>query len=265
MRLQLIMTNSFTLDSDPIIKQMIVSGILWSVGDTLSQLIERFMKRSKDSVEYSVTQTIRIATYAIFLWTPATFYWFSFLENTFPENDTTSIYEIAFERMLCDQLIWAPIVISSLFLWTSLLKGNTLSEALLKLKIEFFPTLKINYFVWPFVQLVNMSIVPVSYRLIFTNLVAIPWTVFLAFKSATSYYLSNRSVAFKNTLSPLEYTKYEKLSQQNDKKNRPLATPRKQTDTHTMTPALDSIETVEVSRISNPFKKIEISGSENGI
>lgn len=78
--------------------------------------------------------------------------------------------------MMADQLIFAPIGLGVYFLITSELKekssnknANTYKDALLA-----------NYTVWPWLQLINFSFVPLTLRVPFIGLASIGWNAYLS-------------------------------------------------------------------------------------
>lgn len=45
---------------------------------------------------------------------------------------------------------------------------------------KLWPTLKVNWVVWPVLQAVNMSVVPLQYRLLYINVCSLFWSAFLS-------------------------------------------------------------------------------------
>lgn len=186
---------SSIISSHPLLFQMLLSGILWSIGDLIAQ---RFESRSSSintnksnsnnstnntnpiPFKYNLHRTCRLGFYSCFIWSPATIYWFEFLVQLFPSSTLLS----AIQRMLLDQLIWAPLVIITLFGTVGLLEGLSLQMVITRIKLSFWSTLYSNWLLWPLVQLINMSIIPAEYRIILANTVNIPWTAYLAYKAA---------------------------------------------------------------------------------
>ena len=65
-----------------------------------------------------------------------------------------------------------------------LLEGHTLMGSISKAQKILYPVLVNNYRIWPFVQLVNMSLVPVHFRLVFLQVIALFWSMYISFMNA---------------------------------------------------------------------------------
>ena len=65
----------------------------------------------------------------------------------------------------------------------AVLEGLSLGETRLKLDMAFWPTLYLNWAVWPAVQLVNFRYVSPHLRVSFISLVALGWQTFLSWEN----------------------------------------------------------------------------------
>ena len=63
----------------------------------------------------------------------------------------------------------------------AILEGSSPAE---KLNHSYFAALKMNYLIWPAVQLVNFRFVPLQHRLMFVNVIAIGWNSYLSWLNA---------------------------------------------------------------------------------
>jgi protein Mpv17 len=71
--------------------------------------------------------------------------------------------------MLADQSIAAPILTSSFIFVLQLVNGHSIESAVNKLRTSFVPVMSTNYKVWPLVQFLNMSVIPLQFRVIFVQ------------------------------------------------------------------------------------------------
>jgi Mpv17 / PMP22 family len=49
-----------------------------------------------------------------------------------------------------------------------------------KIEDKLWPTLKVNWVVWPVLQAVNLSVVPLQYRILYINFCSIFWSAYLS-------------------------------------------------------------------------------------
>eukprot|EP00808_Paulinella_micropora_P002117 g16908.t1 len=168
-------------DSGDTWKTYVLAGFLWSLGDCIAQTIE---KRTKKSLypRYDYLRTIRVCTFAAFLATPLSLLWYNFLESTFPPPLRASVIA---KRVICDQLVYSPVVLSLMYFSLSKMEGKSTFQARRKIYLTLWGTLKANWCVWPFVQMFNFGWCPPKYTLLVVNLVSIPWSAFLVMQSAS--------------------------------------------------------------------------------
>merc|ERR1711879_654814 len=88
----------------------------------------------------------------------------------------------AVKNVAYDQFIGAPIFITFFFYYLDLMNGLNFQQATEEYKKKFFPTLKMNWTVWPAIMAVNFSIVPVPYRVLYANITGMFWSVYLCLR-----------------------------------------------------------------------------------
>ncbi|KAF9975985.1 hypothetical protein BGZ73_000150 [Actinomortierella ambigua] len=91
-----------------------------------------------------------------------------------------STLQPALRRMLADQILFAPVGLAMLFTALTVLEGGGAKEIHEKLNESYPAALKANYTIWPIVQLVNFSIMPLQFRLPFVSAVGIAWNAYLS-------------------------------------------------------------------------------------
>lgn len=165
--------------SHPMVSQMLVSGGLWALGDVIAQVLEKLSTKTMSSLScklWDPFRTARLAFFASCCWAPCTYIWFAYLERTLPGTDSLT----ALKRMMADQLLYAPIVIFTLFVVIGVLEGLSFAEIKLKVRAGYATTLLRNYMLWPVAQFILQGFVPLEYRIIGANLINVPWTAYLA-------------------------------------------------------------------------------------
>ncbi|VUC26542.1 unnamed protein product, partial [Clonostachys rosea] len=157
-----------SLSRAPLTTQCITTAILFATGDVIAQqLVE---KRGVE--KHDVSRTGRMFLYVVF--GPAATQWYKFLSRRIViQNRAVQLVC----RVMCDQVVFAPISNAAFLTSMALLEGTSPRE---KLSKNYWAALKMNYMIWPAVQTVNFSFVPLQYQLLFVNGVSVGWNTFLS-------------------------------------------------------------------------------------
>lgn len=86
--------------------------------------------------------------------------------------------------MLVDELIYDPFCICFFFTVVGLLEGKSLTDIKTKIKKDYWSTQIASWKVWPIVQIINFSVVPKNFTILFINLVGFFWGIFMQIMSA---------------------------------------------------------------------------------
>ena len=158
----------------PILTKCITSFCTFSLGDFLCQRIEI---HSKSSQKYNFLRTFKQGAFG-FIVTPYLHMQFcKIMPYLLPGKGVIpTVKNIAY-----DQLIGAPIFLTFFFYYMDLLKGLSLNQATEEFKKKFMPTLYMNWKILPFVMAINVSIMPVPYRVLYANIAGIFWSIYLSF------------------------------------------------------------------------------------
>ncbi|XP_052763090.1 protein Mpv17-like isoform X2 [Mya arenaria] len=150
------------------------AGTLISLGDVLAQ----FVVEKRDLASYDKKRTLRFAIFGTFFGGPVFSLWYTRLATSFGHTKYASLKMVA-----CDQLLFAPPFLAYFLTVMELLKGDRLPEIKAKLQDDYPDIIKTNYKIWPAVQALNFTFVPVTYRVLVVNLVAVGWNTYLAWMS----------------------------------------------------------------------------------
>ncbi|KAF9544790.1 hypothetical protein EC957_011694 [Mortierella hygrophila] len=135
--------------------------------------------------------------------------WYTVLDKNFPiaaqavsnkQNQQAAAKIIhtlkpAVKRVIADQILFAPIGLAMLFTGLTVLEGGSLQQIKDKLNNTFIPTLQANYLVWPMVQLVNFSVMPLQLRLPFVSVVGIAWNAYLSLMNTRGQQMDKQNLA----------------------------------------------------------------------
>lgn len=83
--------------------------------------------------------------------------------------------------MAADQIMVAPILTPMFMFNVQLLDSKSFDFSLAKTRAAIFPVLMNNYKLWPMVQLINLSVVPMQYRIAFLQLVGLFWGAYVSY------------------------------------------------------------------------------------
>ncbi|KAM5238349.1 peroxisomal membrane protein 2 [Ctenodactylus gundi] len=159
----------------PVLTKAASSGILSALGNILAQIIEKKQKK-EDSQNINASGPLRYAVYGFFVTGPLSHYFYLFLEHWVPAEVPLA----GLKRLLLDRLLFAPAFLLLFFLAMSLLEGKDAAAFAARVRTGFWPAMRMNWRVWTPVQFVNINYVPLQFRVLFANLVALFWYAYLA-------------------------------------------------------------------------------------
>ncbi|XP_004635895.1 peroxisomal membrane protein 2 isoform X2 [Octodon degus] len=159
----------------PALTKAATSGILSALGNLLAQMIKKRQKK-EDSESIDARGPLRYAAYGFFITGPLSHYFYLFLEHWVPPDVPLA----AAKRLLLDRLLFAPAFQLLFFLTMNLLEGKDTAALVARVRSGFWPALRMNWRVWTPVQFININYVPLQFRVLFANLVALFWYAYLS-------------------------------------------------------------------------------------
>lgn len=160
------------LATRPLATNVISTGFLFGAGDFIAQKIES----RENSSPFDGARSARAIIYGGILFAPFADKWYKFLNRIKFANPVLSTAA----RVAVDQGVFAPIVaVPAYFSAMGLMEGKSWEDIRKKLQLNWWPTLKANWSVWPAVQLLNFGFVPVNLRLLVVNLVSLGWNSYI--------------------------------------------------------------------------------------
>ncbi|PVU95887.1 hypothetical protein BB561_001533 [Smittium simulii] len=203
-------------DSRPYLTIFCTELVLASCGDILAQTADAFglfdSKNSKKAKNtdpdtsnprgwYDINRTVRFAFCAAMI-SPLGVRWHSYIDKRFPliklpkiknqSRKRRSIKDYAMvgtplaKRVFCDQLMFEPIVYLSLFTGLGLSEGLDIFQVKQKLTDVAFPAYLTALTLYPFIQAVNFSVIPLVYRVPFSSSFDIFWDTYLSWANSNS-------------------------------------------------------------------------------
>lgn len=84
------------------------------------------------------------------------------------------------------QLTWTVAINCGFFWTTTFMETGDPLAGIAKIQDKLWPTLKVNWVVWPVLQGVNLSLVPLQYRILYINFASLFWSAYLSSQAAAA-------------------------------------------------------------------------------
>jgi len=128
-------------------------------------------------------RTAKLALFGLALHGPIGHYWYGFLDRTVMTAAPTSAAAVA-SKTAIDQILWAPIFTSIFFGSMKLLDGKQ-DEIPDEIREKLWPTMKVNWTVWPLAHVINFRFIPSSQRILYINVIQVGYNAFLSTMQAS--------------------------------------------------------------------------------
>uniref|UniRef100_A0A0A9X1C9 Mitochondrial inner membrane protein Mpv17 n=1 Tax=Lygus hesperus TaxID=30085 RepID=A0A0A9X1C9_LYGHE len=158
------------LRTHPFKMNCIQTSLLVGTGDVIAQQV--IEGRGTD---HQISRTLRMALIGACIG-PTLHGWYSTLGKALGES--TSLAR-NLTKVAVDQTLFAPLCVGSFLSLIALLEGRDVKAAL---ESDYIDVMKANYTLWPCVQVINFTLVPLYYRTLFVQSVAVGWNTYLASK-----------------------------------------------------------------------------------
>lgn len=159
------------LRQNPILAKMVISGVVYSLGDWIAQCVE-----GKPLFEFDRTRMVRSGLVGFSLHGSLSHYYYYFCEALFPFQDWWVVpVKVAF-----DQTVWAAIWNSIYYVVLGFLRFESPVSIFTELKATFWPMLTAGWKLWPFAHLITYGVIPVEQRLLWVDCVELIWVTILS-------------------------------------------------------------------------------------
>lgn len=128
--------------------------------------------------EWDKKRTLDMSLIRAFVITPFVMKWYQILPKISPGLSLKSVLV----RILLDQLIGSPTVISLVFVASAILKGDVW-KCLDTFRFQFADTYFAGMGYWPFVHTINFRFVPLKHQPLFAHFASVYWNAVLSYYS----------------------------------------------------------------------------------
>ncbi|XP_049625223.1 peroxisomal membrane protein 2 [Suncus etruscus] len=160
----------------PVLTKAATSGILSALGNFLAQIIKRKRKKENFSPKLDISGPLRYAIYGFFFTGPLSHFFYLFMEHWIPPEVPLA----GVKRLLLDRLVFAPAFLLVFFFVMNFLEGKDVAAFAAQTRRGFWPALQMNWRIWTPLQFININYVPLQFRVLFANMVALFWYAYLA-------------------------------------------------------------------------------------
>ncbi|XP_075668866.1 uncharacterized protein LOC142638692 isoform X1 [Castanea sativa] len=159
------------LKRNPVLAKMVISGVVYSVGDWIAQCFE-----GKPLFEFDRIRMFRSGLVGFTLHGSLSHYYYQFCEELFPFQD----WWVVPVKVIFDQTVWAAIWNSIYFTVLGFLRLESPVNIFNELKATFWPMLTAGWKLWPFAHLITYGVIPVEQRLLWVDCVELIWVTILS-------------------------------------------------------------------------------------
>ena len=128
--------------------------------------------------EFSWARQAQIGSMGFLMLGPGLHAWYTLLARVFPGTGMAA----SLKRLAADQLIFAPILISSTLSFLAAVQGHA-DDIPRRLREQVPGAVLDNWKVRPLTQFVNFTFVPVQHQVLYTNCMAVIWNGYLSWSA----------------------------------------------------------------------------------
>uniref|UniRef100_A0A915NFW2 Mitochondrial inner membrane protein Mpv17 n=2 Tax=Meloidogyne incognita group TaxID=654580 RepID=A0A915NFW2_MELJA len=154
--------------------QVVSAGTLAGVGNVICQ---KYVEKREHIDRRRVSQ---FALTTMIIVVPIQFHWFRFLDRRITGRGRL---QTAVKRVIVDQSCLAPLLTGAFLFSVNFMDSHSTNNALQRTKRIYLDVMSNNYKFWPFLQAVNMTMIPLHFRVIFLQFFAIFWNIYVSYKA----------------------------------------------------------------------------------
>ncbi|MCJ1440341.1 MAG: Protein required for ethanol metabolism [Stictis urceolatum] len=158
------------LTKRPFLTQCATTAFLFGTGDVMAQQLVEGVGAKK----HNYARTGRMVLYGGAVFGPAATQWYKVLTKVQFSNP----YITTAARVLTDQVVFASTNLAFFLSSMAYMEGKSPKA---RLESTYVEALKKNWILWPAVQTVNFTYVPLHHRVLVVNVVSLGWNCYLSY------------------------------------------------------------------------------------
>ncbi|XP_059607906.1 mpv17-like protein 2 [Phlebotomus argentipes] len=147
-----------------------ISMTLSGVGDVLEQ---HYQKKFGQHPAWDRRRSVRMGVTGITVGVVC-HYWYNFIDGFLPGRTLRMVLK----KVVLDQIIGSPLVISTLFITLGALEGHSGEEIIEEMKQKFIRLYTAEWIVWPPAQIINFLWLSPKYRVLYDNTISLGYDVY---------------------------------------------------------------------------------------
>ncbi|GAB4859567.1 hypothetical protein Ancab_011035 [Ancistrocladus abbreviatus] len=187
------------LKSNPVLAKMVISGVVYSLGDWIAQCYE-----GKPLFEFDRARMFRSGLVGFALHGSLSHYYYQFCEALFPFRD----WWVVPAKVAFDQTAWSAVWNSVYYVVLGFLRLESPTNIFRELKGTFWPMLTAGWKLWPFAHVITYGVIPVEQRLLWVDCVELVWvTILSTYSNEKSEARISEALQDANSTTASEHTK----------------------------------------------------------
>lgn len=168
----------------PMLTQSIMASTMWVLGDCLAQNLENYnLPKNQQPKPYNYSRTLKMGLIGLCWNGPFSSWWLRFLDRKFTSSTHPNVI---FKKLFCDQVFQNPTLTSGVILLVGLSNNLGFEKSVNVVKTDLLDVMYRGWVYWTLIQIINFRVVPLNYRLLFVQIMAIIWNGYLSLTSNQS-------------------------------------------------------------------------------
>ncbi|GJQ09828.1 hypothetical protein GpartN1_g1619.t1 [Galdieria partita] len=160
------------LEERPVLTKAITTSFINALSDLIAQWLEQ---RGQSWFQWNLRRTFALGFWGLIFMGPFFHNWYLILERLFPSGRWAFL-----KKIVLDQTFAAAFFNITFFMGTGVLEGHNWHQIVDKLNHKFWPTMYANWKVWPLVQCITFTVIPLTFRVLWVNTVTVMWVIYFS-------------------------------------------------------------------------------------